>query len=472
MKVLLRHPEVAKCLDLQSLDLYFTYGYIPAPYSIYKGIKKLLPGHLLKINSNGIHEKQYWDLYFHPINDKPEKYFIEKFDEIFADAVKMRLLSDVPLGAFLSGGIDSCMVVSKMAGASSLPPNTFTAGFSGDIGGYLDERPFAKIMADTYKCNHNEIEVAPDINTILDEIVTAFDEPFADDSVIPTYYICRFSSKAVTVALTGLGGDELFAGYERYLGFQLSLLYDFMPNFISNKFVAPIVNRLPEQKSGNYLINHMKRFVRAANKPVHERYTGYVSMLDRKERSELFLPSIAEKIDFDISAQIMTSYFNSSDNAKDPMDRMLYQDIKTYLPDEILTLTDRISMLHSQELRVPFTDHVLMEFCATIPASMKIKNLKKKYLLRKISSKYVPKEVTAHRKQGFASPMAKWLMSDLKPVCEDLLSKEKIEKAGILNFKFVDQVLADHIARKELNNKLIFSLIMFQKWQEQSEMIP
>jgi asparagine synthase (glutamine-hydrolysing) len=469
LKALLHDPEVETRIDFQSLDLFFTYGYIPAPFSIYKNIRKVLPGHLVNINSNGVFTKKYWDLHFCPDSGKSESYFIDRFEEIFADSVKMRLISEVPLGAFLSGGIDSSLVVSQMADAMTDAPNTYTVGFSGNVGGFLDERPFARILSEKYDCNHREIEVAPEINLILGNIVDAFDEPFADDSVIPSYYICQFAKKTVTVALTGLGGDELFAGYERYLGFQLSLFYDYFPKFISKILILPIINSLPEQRSGHYLANHMKRFIRASSQSLPERYASYVSSLEKEKRKELFAFKVADQIDFNFTTEFMTSYFNSSDNALEPMDRMLYQDIKTYLPDDILTLTDRIGMLHSLELRVPFTDHVLMEFCATIPANLKIKKFKKKYLLRKIAQKHIPNAVISHRKQGFASPMAAWLKTDLKPLCNELLSPERIGKTGIFNVKFIQRILNEHLSRKELHDRLIFSLIIFQIWLDRNK---
>ncbi|MCK4788494.1 MAG: asparagine synthase (glutamine-hydrolyzing) [Desulfobacteraceae bacterium] len=466
IKALLSYPEINRKMDIQGLDAFFAYTYIPAPLTIYKGIKKLLPGHLMKINSRGISIRQYWDLNFQPDFSKKESYFQEKFEEIFSEAVEMRLLSEVPLGAFLSGGIDSSLVVAYMAASMREMPRTFTIGFSGDVGGFLDERGYAQLVAKKYKCKHHEIEVEPKFDVILDEIITAFDEPFADDSVIPSYRICEASKGVVTVALTGLGGDELFAGYERYLGFRLSLLYDFIPSVISKKFISPVIEGLPEQKNGHYTINHMKRFARSSHLSPALRYNDYVSTLSQTKRCNLFEPSIAHVINFQATTELTSRYYNANGDALSPMDRVFYQDIKTYLPDDILALTDRIGMFHSLELRVPFTDHKLVEFCATIPAGMKLKNLTKKHLLKKIAKGVLPREVISHRKQGFSSPMAKWLQADLKPYIYDLISKEKIEKDGILNWNFIERVLDEHFSRRELHDKLIFAIIMFQKWRE------
>jgi asparagine synthase (glutamine-hydrolysing) len=321
------------------------------------------------------------------------------------------------------------------------------------------------MVAEKFNCHHQEILVEPRVDKILEHIAGAFDEPFADDSVIPSYYICKRSREAVTVALTGLGGDELFAGYERYLGFSLSMLYERVPGFISNRIISPLVESIPEQKNGNYVVNHLKRFIRAAHLPPEGRYGSYVSSLGAAQRAKMYTPEVASQIDFEATSDLMAAYF-SNGNAYSPLDRALYQDIKTYLPDDILALTDRIGMLHSQELRVPFTDHVLMEFCATIPAAIKLKRFQKKYLLKKAASRHIPKEVLNHRKQGFSSPMAQWLKEDLHGLREELLSKSNIESGGVFSWEFVEKVTSEHLNRKELHDKLIFALIMFQKWRE------
>ncbi len=463
-KALLACPKVSSDMDFQGLDAYFAYGYIPAPLSIYKHIRKLPAGHLMKISETGISVRKYWDLYFLPEHGKPESYFRNKFEEIFAEALKMRLISEVPLGAFLSGGVDSGLVVAYMADAMNAAPLTFSVGFSGNVGGYLDERPYARMVAERYHCEHRELLVEPRVESILDDIVNSFDEPFADDSVIPSYYICKASSRDLTVALTGLGGDELFAGYERYLGFRISLLYDYLPGFVSKRILSPIVERIPELRNGHYTVNHIKRFIRGSHLPLAERYASYVTMLNPGDRARLYHQDIAENIDYRATEELMTNYYNANEYASDPLDKMFYQDIKTYLPEDILALTDRIGMHHSMELRVPFTDHVLMEICATIPAGMKLKCMKKKAMLKNIAAAKLPEPVLSHRKQGFAAPMAQWLKNDMKALSEDLLSNDRIRDDGIFKKEVVRKMLMDHHNLKELNDKIIFALIMFQKW--------
>jgi len=467
-KALLASPKVSRDMDLQGLDAYFAYGYIPAPLSIYRSIRKLPAGHVMKIRRSDSSIRKYWDLYFRPERGKPESYFVGKFEEIFSEAVKMRLISEVPLGAFLSGGIDSGLVVAYMAEAMNDRLHTFSVGFSGNVGGYLDERPYARMVAERYRCEHRELLLEPRVETILDDIADSFDEPFADDSVIPSYYICETSSRDLTVALTGLGGDELFAGYERHLGFRISLLYDYLPSALSKGILAPIIEVLPELKNGHYTVNHLKRFVRASHLPLPERYARYMTMLNPDERARLYQPDIAEAIDYRATEELMTAYFRADDNALDPLDKMFYQDIKTYLPEDILTLTDRIGMRHSMELRVPFTDHVLIEMCATIPAEMKMKRMQKKALLKSIAAAKLPRPVLAHRKQGFASPMAQWLKTDLKSCSDDLLLSETKNNSDILRKSEIREMIADHMRGRELNDKRIFALIMFQKWHDLS----
>lgn len=468
IKALRRHQGISARMDLQALDAFFTYGYIPHDLTIFEGIRKLLPGHLMEVSPSGPTARKYWDIHFRPDHGKTEEAFEEEFIGLFSEAVRMRLVSDVPLGAFLSGGVDSSLVVAGMARSMVDAPKTFTVGFGDACASHIDERPYARMLAGKYGCDHHEITVEPKIDEILDDTVLAFDEPFADDSVIPTSCICESARREVTVALTGLGGDELFCGYERYLGLRLSEFYDSVSGAVPAGLLARLVASLPEQKNGGYFVNHAKRFFSASSLPLPRRYLGYVSALTGEERKQLFSPDVRRLIDFDATEDRMTALY-TGDNASTPLDRAVYQDIKTYLPEDILALTDRVGMFHSLELRMPFTDHVLMEFCATIPAELKIRRLKKKYLLRKAASRFVPAGILSHRKQGFSSPIARWLKDDLRPLCDRLLSEDAVGQQGIFDRTFVRRAIEEHMTRKRLNDKLLFSLIMFQKWSETVE---
>lgn len=465
LKALLALPDVKREIDWTALDAYFAYGYIPAPWTAYKGIQKLLPGHYMIVDQRGVLIHSYWDLYFEPKRRASESDLMDEFLFLLKESVRMRLMSEVPLGCFLSGGVDSSFVTALMSEMMESPVKTFTIGFGGQKGNFLDEREYAREVSRRYQTDHQEFQVLPEIEHVIDLILHAFDEPFSDDSVIPTYYICKMAREKVTVALTGLGGDENFAGYERYLGFWMSEIFEGLPQFIRERWVKPVVSRLKEGKGGHYRINHLKRFIEADGLSLSHRFQRYISPFSPTQREMLYLPMLRKEIDFDAVERIGRKYFDQSD-AEDPIDRALYQDIKMYLPDDILALTDRLGMHHSLELRVPFVDHKLMEFCAKIPSNLKIRWGRKKYLLKKAAASYLPASVIRHRKQGFGSPMAIWLRTDMMPYVDRILAPERIDAVSVLNPMRVREILTAHQERRSLNDKQIFSLIIFQRWLE------
>jgi asparagine synthase (glutamine-hydrolysing) len=391
-----------------------------------------------------------------------------EFVDRFRESVRMRLLSEVPLGAYLSGGVDSSLVVAMMAEASERPINTFTMGFGGGVGSFLDERPFAREVSARYHTNHVEFEVQPRVEEAVDAALGSFDEPFADDSIVPTHHICKLARQHVTVALTGLGGDENFAGYERYLGFRWSAPFSRFPLRQIAGGIRPLVRLLREQKGGHYRINHLKRFLEAANLRPAERWQRYHALFSQDQRRALYRPAIARDVDFEAVDRAGWQHFERCE-AADPLDRALYQDIKMYLPDDILALTDRVGMWHSLELRVPFVDHTLMEFCARIPAAVKLKGTEKKHLLRRAAAGYVPSSVLAHRKQGFASPMAAWLRGDLSHLVATTLDSRALDRQGVLDSTIVGGFLEAHAARRGLYDKQIFATLMFQSWLSRIE---
>ena len=466
MKAILADQSFPRDLDELALTCYFTLSYIPAPLTIFTGIRKLSPGHTLTWENGQIKIHKYWDLYFAPDRSKSEKYFIEGFLDLFQESVRIRLMSEVPLGAFLSGGIDSGAVVALMSMASSQPVNTFCIGFGGDTGGYLDERKYARMVAERYSARHREYEVLPKPESLVKKIVRAFDEPFADDSTIPSYYVCKIARENVTVALSGLGGDEVFAGYERYLGFQLRGIYNRIPRILREKFIQNFVERLPERADGHYTINHMKRFVRSGSLPADLCYMGYLSILNKNLKKSLF-PDRFEQYHEGCNDLIL-DHFNSANvnGGSNSLDRALYCDLKTYLPEDILAVTDRMSMHHSLEVRVPFIDHKLVEFCACIPWEMKMKWFRKKALLKKATRSILPREVIQHRKQGFVGPMAQWLKNDLKGFTLETLSEKNLKKHDLLNYHVIKKVLDEHFSGKEIHDTLIWSILIFQKWYD------
>jgi asparagine synthase (glutamine-hydrolysing) len=467
IKTILASGLVGQELDYQALDAFITYTYVPAPLTIYREVRKLEPGHLLVWESGNVKDQQYWDLdVSQPDRNTDEQEWVKRFHYTIEDAVNSHLVSDVPIGAFLSGGIDSSLVVALMSRHVDDPVQTFTIGFGGTRNTLIDERPLAKEVAARYGCNFHEYAVQADFREIVGDIVNAFDEPFADDSVIPSYYVSQFTRSSVKVAMSGLGGDELFAGYERYSGMLLSQYYlRLMPGSLHRQLIQPLVQRLPESQKGGDHIDHAKRFANSALLSPAERYLGFVSTLNSWERHRLYNLETTKKIDFDATDCLVTEPFERC-AALDDLTRALYVDMKTYLPEDILALSDRLSMWHSLEVRVPLVDHRLVELSTQLPTSYKVDWYRKKILLKRIATRYLPAKILKHRKQGFESPMAAWLRNDLIDYARRTLSPDRLGASGLFDVDYVAERLEEHLAGRRKNNKLLFSLIMFQEWYE------
>jgi len=455
-------------LDPVAMDLFFTLGYVPAPYAIYKEVRKLKPGHLLTLEDGRLTQEPYWTLQFEPDLRMDEEQATERFRQMFKEVVRSHLMSEVPLGAFLSGGVDSGLVVALMSEMTSTPVRTFTIGFSAGAGGYLDERGYARAISSRYGTAHTEFEVEPRLDEVLAPIVESFDEPIADDSVIPTYYISQLAKRSVTVALSGLGGDELFAGYERHLGLGLSLKFDRVPRWLLSNVLAPAVGWLPERRDGHYTVNHVKRFARAAALSPWDRYMSYVTVTSKSLKTQLYTPDAAQALaeSLPVNGAGLLGGPVKPPKGSTWVTEALRFDTAFYLPDDLLALTDRLSMAHGLELRVPFVDHRLVEFCATIPEDLKLRGVTKKYLLKRVAAQYLPDDVVNHRKQGFASPMAWWMRNDLNGYLREILAGDRIAKYGLLQPSAVRGLLDRHASRQESHDKQLFAILMFQRWCE------
>lgn len=465
LKSILCYRQVPRHMDPEAVAAYFMLTYIPAPLSIYQGIHKLEPGHTITVRNGQLHKREFWDFAFEPNHGRSAADTREELVERLREAVRIRMVSDVPIGAFLSGGVDSAAIVALMAGESDEPVNTFCMGFGGNIGGHMDERDYAREAAERYGTRHHDFEVVPEFDGLLEEIVRGFDEPFADSSSIPTYHVSRLTRQAATVALSGLGGDELFAGYERYLGMRLSSTYQYLPAALRKHVIRRVVDLIPERADGHYTINHLKRFVRSGDLPAARRYLGFTSLGTPEAMASLLTGGAVRAEHFDACMERMSATFENAP-AEDALDRALYLDFKTYLPEDILACTDRMSMLHSLEVRVPFLDHPLVEFAATVPNSMKIKGFDKKHVLKEAVRGLIPDSIIDHRKQGFVGPMSQWLQGDLRPAIESVLGADRVRTAGLLDPDAVQGVMDQHYNRVEMNDKLIWTLAMYQLWSE------
>ncbi|HEV7609480.1 MAG TPA: asparagine synthase (glutamine-hydrolyzing) [Steroidobacteraceae bacterium] len=465
IKCLLASGAVSTEMDFQALDEYFTYTNVPCPRTIYRDIRQLAPGATLTCRADGFEQQAtYWRLPQGTDDSRSESEWHADCETALRAAVESHLVSDVPVGAFLSGGVDSGVMVAMMADILGKPVETFTVGFNNAGSSFIDERVYARALATRYGLNHHEIDVTPNFEEIVADVVTAFDQPFADDSVVPSYYVSKIAGSKVKVALTGLGGDELFGGYRRHLGVVLAERYSGVPRWLRERVVRPLIQSIPESANSSDAVDHLKRFVRAASMDAPARYQDNMATLSWITRNELYKPDVAGRMDAAQTAQVMCGPFQEGRIASQ-LERALRTDLQTYLMDDILTLSDRLSMWHSLELRVPYLDHRLVELTARMPASLKVRGFKQKYLLKRIAERWLPRDMIYHKKQGFEAPMGRWLRGPLLPFFDSVVSRDSIERDGLFNFATIRKLRDEHVGLKKKHSKILFSLLMFQLWR-------
>lgn len=463
IKALLALPGMSREIDYEAISDFFSLQYIPAPKTAFLNIKKLPPACTLTADEKGMEIKKYWKLEFDDRSVTGQE-AVDLIDRELNRAVRYQMISDVPLGAYLSGGVDSSLLVAIMAMASERPVETFSIIW--DQGGEaFDEREYSRFVVEKYRTNHHEFMVKPDIEEVVDAIVNAFDEPFADDSVIPNYYIARETRRHVTVALSGLGGDEMSAGYERYLGMKLLRYYNMIPKSLRELF-SSLVLCVPDPESGNLWVERLKRFVRIAGENFSQSYFMISSKIEPEEKPSLFSKEALARIgDTGGTARIFEELSNDVCHA-DELDRMLYMDMNTYMVDQLLVLSDRMSMAHSLELRVPFLDHILVESFARVDPAMKLRWGIKKYLLKKVAERYFPKGFIYRRKMGFSSPMVVWLRGKLMPFMLSVLNSKAMERTGIINPSTMRRYIDEHLERKRNRDMILWSTMMFMLWYD------
>jgi asparagine synthase (glutamine-hydrolysing) len=367
------------------------------------------------------------------------------------------------LGAYLSGGIDSSLLVAIMSQLSDHPVETFSIIW--DTGSKaFDERGYARFVADKYHTNHHEFLVKPQIDEVMDDIISGFDEPFADDSAIPNFYIARETRKYVTVALSGLGGDEMSAGYERYLGIKLLKYYRMLPKKVRTQVISRVIQSLPDARTGSLWTERVKRFVRIADLPFSESYFSISSKVEPSEKAGLFTNEALGKMGFDYSTSRYFCQLTQECQDDDELNQMLFIDMNTYMVDQLLVLSDRMSMAHSLELRVPYLDHILVENFARVNPSMKLRGFQKKYILKKVAERYFSKNFIYRRKMGFSSPIVLWLRNDLKQYMLYILNRRSMEKTGLINVDTVERYISEHLSYQHNHDMKLWSLMMFMLW--------
>lgn len=461
VKTILQEKNIERSINFEAMDCYLSLRFIPAPNTMFNEIKKLPAGHFLLVKDGKLEIKQYWKPSYIEKYKGTKQQAIEELDNMMAEVVKMRLMSDVPLGAFLSGGIDSSLIASLISLNSESKPNTFSIGVVDDD---YNELPYAKAVAEKYNTTHREFLIKPVILDILPKVIDMMDEP-TDPFAISVYNISQVTRQHVTVALGGDGGDELFGGYDRYHGNKFVSYLHNIPEIIRKTSLETLIKIFPEDFSKKSLsqklrwLNHMSSF------DDDRRYfesMSFFRFLD-KNKNELYSSDLQSKLNGDHPSKYIGNYFND-DVTNNYLDAMMYTDLMSRLPDYTLQILDRMTMAHSLEGRSPYLDHKLVEFAATLPPEWKVSNGKLKAILREYSNKYLPPVLLTREKQGFGFPLNRWLKNDLKEMINDVFSSSKLISDGYFNRNYVNKIKDEHQKGIVDHQMRIWGLLNMELW--------
>jgi asparagine synthase (glutamine-hydrolysing) len=459
IKAILKDPGVTHEIDPEAVSDYFSFLYVPAPKSIFKNIRKVLPGHYVVVSGHGLREASYWDLSFAETDDLTEEKWCEKILETLQEAVRLRLLSEVPLGAFLSGGVDSSSVVALMHSAIGGPVITSSIGFEEKD---FNEIPYARSVASQFGTDHHEQIVRPDAVAVVDKLAWHYDEPFADSSAVPTYYVSKVARDHVTVALSGDGGDENFAGYRRYYFDQReNLIRSWLPAVVRQPVFGALASLYPKADWAPRVFRGKATFQNLARCPV-EAYFRSVAACQPELKSDLLHGDIKRQLRSYHSLDVLRDYYDKADT-DDLLSRIQYVDIKTYLTDDILAKVDRASMAVSLEVRAPILDHKFMELAARIPSSFKLRGIKGKYIFKKALERRLPESILYRKKMGFAVPLAQWFRGELKEMAHETLFGN--HWGDLLDSSAVKKVWGEHQKGFRDRSTELWTLFMFRLWQ-------
>jgi asparagine synthase (glutamine-hydrolysing) len=449
-------PELAT-IDQQALWRYMYFGYIPDPDTAFLPIKKLPPGHVLEFERGKVSIHKYWDLpEYSTYQPRGEEECLQELEQRLAEAVRIRLIADVPLGALLSGGTDSSTIVALMARASSRPVKTFSIGFRHAD---FNEAPYARLVAERFGTEHRELILEPDVAETLQSLTHSLEEPFGDSSILPTYYISRLARQQVTVALSGDGGDEAFGGYERYQVHLQRRTFDWIPEWTGRFYRDHVHRKLPTSVPGRNLAY-------SVSLPWSERYIEGISLKPFDREMALLSDDFRSAALGDVDPLSAMRRYLDQALARDPLSRVLYLDTKTYLPGDILTKVDRMSMLTSLEVRVPILDHLFLEWVTGLPPEWKMRGKKQKYILTKLAERVgVPKEVLNRPKQGFTLPLGHWMRNELKDLIMSVLMDSSTRQRGYFNAQGVQRLLDEHFQARRDHSARIWRFLMFELWQ-------
>jgi asparagine synthase (glutamine-hydrolysing) len=448
-------------IDPIALHHYLTFQYVPAPWAIFQGVRKLKPGHILVCEDGRQTERPYWALSYRKTSRaRTEEDCREEFLALLREATRLRLVSDVPLGAFLSGGMDSSAVVALMSQLTTRPVKTFSIGFREDT---FNELPFARQVASQYGTEHHEFVVEPSAVDILPTLARVFDEPFADSSAIPTYYVSQLSRQFVTVVLNGDGGDELLAGYSRYRSLPVDRLLSDFCRMSTQKQMLDFVRRLPVRGA---LLDRVKNRLERFCQPFSHTYLGRICYFGPEEKQELYTSGFQEKVESEDSLDLLIEWFESIKEA-DLLDQLLGVDTKTYLPDDLLVKVDRATMAHGLEARSPFLDHRLVEFCAALPEEYKMRRGEAKYLLKAVMKDKLPASILERPKMGFGVPIDEWFKGKCRTMVEDILLSARCLQRGYFEPGKICRLVTEQQQGRASYGSRVYALLMLELWHRE-----
>jgi asparagine synthase (glutamine-hydrolysing) len=462
LAALIEDDSIPRDVDVSAIDSYLAYGYVPAPLSIFSAVRKLPPAHTLVLANGTPTLERYWRLdYSRKLRVDDPRELHEPILDSVREATRRRMIADVPLGAFLSGGIDSSAVVAAMAGLSSTPVKTFSIGFDNEA---ANELQYARRIAELFGTDHHEFVVRPDAISIVPRIVRHYGEPFADASAIPCFYLAELTRREVTVALNGDGGDESFGGYTRYVSNRLASRLEWLPMPL-RRAAAAGAGRLDRGEVAS-VTNKARRLLEGLPLDPAARYTRYVSALDDQERESLYTTDFAARVRERSVADVIAAPWAGA-SGQDPVDLMLEVDVMTYLPDDLIVKIDIATMAHALEARSPLLDHQLMEFAASIPAELKVRGKEKKWVLREALRSQLPDDILDRPKQGFSPPIGDWFRNELRDLVHEVLLDPGSLERGYFQPEVVRSMLERHDAGAGRETKRLWTLLMFELWHRE-----
>jgi len=456
-KTILQDPDVTAEADPSAIDHYLTYGYVPSPLSAFRGLRKLPPAHYLRLHEGALSVERYWTLRYSPKREEREDHLIEELGALLREAVRLRLIADVPVGALLSGGLDSSTVVALMRQVTSGRITTFSIGFEDAD---YDELRYAREVARRFDTDHHELVVRPNAVELLPRLVWHYNEPFADSSAVPSYAVCQMARRLVTVALNGDGGDESFLGYDRYQAARLGRLADALPR----PLLAGVVHGaswLPHTDPKSR-VHALRRFVEALGLERARRYARWMVVFDEETRRALCTPAFQSAVAGGTPLARLDALFASADGDGDA-EAAASADVHLYLPDDLLVKMDIASMANSLELRSPFLDHRVVEFAAALPSRMKLRGTTQKYLVKALMRGVLPESILGRAKMGFAVPIDRWLRQELRQMTHDVLLDSRARQRGYFDPEGVRKLLEAHEAGQPRHRQL-WALLMLELW--------